>query len=299
MTTVRNKLFRKEAGLAYLLILPTFGLTFLFTIYPLITLFFKSFYTGSLLGNEHHFIGLKNYVVALENGGLHSIWITARYTIGFVILTVVIGLLIALLLNKPLKGMGIFRTVFIIPFVVPIVATAFSWLSMFNPAFGIVDRILREVGIPNIQWFNDPRAAIYTVILFSSWQYLGQNIILFLAALKTVPKNLLDAASIDGASSIRRFFSVTLPLLVPAGTIVVVLSTIRGLQTFTEIYILTRGGPLHSTSTTVFYIYQQAFKFYNTGTADALATILFLIIFFITVFQMKVLRKLGAEGYEG
>lgn len=287
----------KEAIFGYLLILPTFALTFLFTDIPLIRTMYDSFFRGSLLGGIQGFVGFKNYTSSLSGGGAMSLLVTLKFTIGFVILATLLGLLIGLLLNKPVKGISTFRTAFIVPLVVPIVATGFIWVTLFNPFFGIVDRILAAVGLPRVDWFNDPHAALVTVILFSTWQHFGQNVILFLAALKGLPKDLLEAAEIDGAGPFTRVKSIVLPLLVPSIALIVVLTTIAALQVFTQIYVLTGGGPVGSTTTAAFYIYSQAFTLYNTGTADALATILFLITIAITIFQMKVLKRFGSEGY--
>jgi ABC-type sugar transport system permease subunit len=287
----------KEYLLGYLLILPTFALTFLFTDIPLIRTMYDSFFQGSLLGGIKGYVGIHNYTTALRNGGAQSLLTTAKFSVGFVVLATLFGLLIGFLLNKPLKGITAFRTAFIVPLVVPIVATGFIWVTLFNPFFGIVDRFLGSLGLPRIDWFNDPHMALITVILFSTWQYFGHNVILFLAALKSLPKDLLEAAEIDGAGPVRRVMSIVLPLLVPSIALIIVLTTIASLQVFTQIYILTQGGPTGSTTTAAFYIYNQAFQLYNTGTADALATILFLITIAITVIQMRVLRRFGSEGY--
>lgn len=287
----------KEYLFGYLLILPTFALTFLFTDIPLIRTVYDSLFEGSLLGGIKGFVGIQNYITTLKGGGAMSLLVTLKFTIGMVVLSTLLGLIIGLLLNKPLKGISNFRTAFIVPLVVPIVATGFIWATLFNPFFGIVDRILVAFGLPRVDWFNDPHAALVTVILFSTWQHFGQNVILFLAALKGLPKDLLEAAEIDGAGPFTKLKSIILPLLVPSIALIVVLTTIAALQVFTQIYVLTGGGPVNSTTTAAFYIYSQAFTLYNTGTADALATILFIITILITIVQMKVLRRFGSEGY--
>lgn len=296
-TRTRRSRKGKEYLFGYLLILPTFALTFLFTDIPLLRTVYDSLFQGSLLGGIKGFVGLQNYTTTLAGGGAMSLLVTLKFTIGMVVLSTLLGLAIGLLLNKPLKGISTFRTAFIVPLVVPIVATGFIWVTLFNPFFGIVDRILVAVGLPRVDWFNNPHAALVTVILFSTWQHFGQNVILFLAALKGLPKDLLEAAEIDGAGPFTRLKSIVLPLLVPSIALIVVLTTIAALQVFTQIYVLTDGGPVNSTTTAAFYIYSQAFTLFNTGTADALATILFIITIFITILQMKVLRRFGSEGY--
>lgn len=282
---------------AYLMILPSLGLTFVFTLLPLIETVYHSFFRGQLLSPSTHFIGLKNYVDAWTTGGGAALLVTLKYSAGFLLVTTVLGLLVAILLNLRVKGISIFRTVFIIPLVIPIVATAIVWLTVFNQFFGLVDRALQVFHLPAVNWFS-PRTALLSVVMFSSWQYLGQDIILSLAALKSLPSELLEAARVDGATPFQRFRLVVLPLLMPSLTLIIVIGTITALQTFTQVDILTSGGPINATTTAAYYIYNQAFNIFNTGNAEALATILFLITIGITIFQMKVLRRMGSEGYE-
>lgn len=288
---------RRRQLFGYIMVLPTFGLTFLFTIFPLMETLFRSFYTGNLFSSSHVFAGLANYAALVQSGGIASLGTTAVYTLGFVTLATVLGLLSALLLNLPLPGGQAVRTLFIIPLVVPVVATAIVWVTLFNPYFGAVDALLRFFGMPSVNWLTDPRFALPTVIMFSTWQYLGQNVILFLAGLKAISREVLEQASVDGAFGAARFFRVTLPLIMPTVAVIVVIATINALQTFTQIYVITRGGPVGSTTTAAFYVYQQAFQFYNTGTADAMASIIFAITLVITVLETRMLRRVGAEGH--
>lgn len=281
---------------SYAMILPTFGLTALFTIYPLIVVVFRSFYSGSLFSLAHTFTGMANYITLLQQGGVASLGVTAEYTIGFVITATVVGIVGALLLNLPLKGSEVVRTTFIIPLVVPIVATAIVWTTLFNTYFGPVDALLSFLGLGRPDWLGSPNFALPTVILFSTWQYVGENVILFIAALRAIPVEVREQALVDGARGFKNFWRVTLPLITPSLIVVMVIGTIAAMQAFTQIYIITQGGPIDATTTAAFYVYQEAFTFFNTGAADAMATIIFLITILLTLLQTRILSRLGGGG---
>jgi multiple sugar transport system permease protein len=287
---------RRRNAFAYAMILPTFGLTALFTIYPLLIVVFRSFYSGSLFSLSHTFTGLANYVTLIQQGGIASLGVTAEYTVGFVVAATVIGILGALLLNLPLRGTEVVRTTFIIPLVVPIVATAIVWTTLFNPYFGPVDALLAAVGLGRPDWLGSPNLALPTVILFSTWQYVGENVILFIAALRAIPVEVREQALVDGARGLKNFLRVTLPLITPSLIVVMVIGTIAAMQAFTQIYVITEGGPIDATTTSAFYVYQEAFTFFNTGAADAMAAIIFAITLLLTLLQTRVLARLGGGG---
>ncbi len=281
---------------SYIMILPTFGLTALFTIYPLIVVVFRSFYSGSLFSMAHSFAGLANYATLLQQGGIASLGVTAEFTIGFVAASTILGMLGAMLLNLPLKGTEAVRTTFIIPLVVPIVATAIVWTTLFNTFFGPVDAFLSFLGLPRLDWLGSPNLALPTVIMFSTWQYVGENVILFIAALRAIPVEVREQALVDGARGFKNFWRITLPLITPSLVVVMVIGTIAAMQAFTQIYIITQGGPIDATTTAAFYVYQEAFTFFNTGAADAMATIIFAITILLTLLQTRVLVRLGGGG---
>jgi ABC-type sugar transport system permease subunit len=281
---------------AYAMMLPTFGLTALFTIYPLVNVLFHSFYSGTLFSLAHSFVGWANYVTLIQQGGIAALGTTAMYTVGFVLSATVMGILCALLLNLPLRGTEVVRTTFIIPLVVPIVATAIVWTTLFNAYFGPVDAFLSFIGLPRIDWLGNPAIALTTVVMFSTWQYVGQNVILFIAALRAIPVEVREQALVDGARGFKNFWRITLPLIKPILVVVMVIGTITAMQAFTQIYIITQGGPIDATTTAAFYVYQQAFQFFNTGASDAMASIIFVITLILTVLQTRVLSRLGGGG---
>jgi len=281
----RSGAVRQPRLLPYLFIAPAVGLTALFSVVPLAIAIHRSFYGGgtNIFQTKLNFVGLQNYSNALSSGGSQALEVTAIYTIGFIVLAMGFGLATALLLNMKLPGINHLRAPFIIPVVVPVVATALIWANLFAPQFGFINRVLEALGLHQADFTSSPSLALIMVLTFGVWQFFGENVILYLAALKSLPLDLLEAASVDGAGAWRRFRYVRWPLLRRATAVILVITTLTGLQTFTQIYVLTGGGPNGATSPIVYEIYNKAFVQFNTGQADALAAILFLISMVITI----------------
>ena len=277
--------------LPYVFIAPAVGLTVLFSLVPLGMLAYRSLFGGGIFATSLSYVGLQNYSNAFANGGTQSLEVTAVYTLGFVILTMGIGLAVALLLNVNVRGAAHLRAPFIIPLVMPSVGTALIWASLFAPQFGFINRILGGLGLHQADFTSTPSLALLMVLTFGVWQFFGENVILYLAALKTLPIDLVEAANVDGAGAWRRFRYIRWPLLRRNTVLIWVITTLTGLQTFTQIYILTNGGPNGSTTTALFYIFNEGFVQFNTGQADAMGVILFLISLFITVVQVGIFGR--------
>jgi ABC-type sugar transport system permease subunit len=279
--------------LPYLFIAPAVGLTALFSLVPLGIAVHRSFYGGgnNIFQNKLNFVGFQNYSDALSSGGTQALEVTAIYTVGFIALAMGFGLATALLLNMKLPGIDRLRAPFIIPVVVPVVATALIWANLFAPQFGLINRILEGLGLHQADFTSSPSLALIMVLTFGVWQFFGENVILYLAALKSLPVDLMEAASVDGAGPWRRFRFIRWPLLRRATAVIFVITALTGLQTFTQIYILTGGGPNGATSPIVYEIYNKAFVQFNTGQADALAGILFLISLLITVIAITTIGR--------
>lgn len=254
---------------------------------------YRSLYHGGVFGNNLHFVGLGNYRTMMSTGGGHALSVTAVYTIGFVVLAMSFGLALALLLNSRAPGVRRLRAPFIIPLVVPTVATALIWANLFAPRFGLINRMLSGLGLPQADFISSPRPALLMVLLFGTWQFFGQNVILYLAGLKSIPRDVIEAASVDGANAWRRFRHIQLPLLRRNTVLISVVTTLTGLQTFTQIYVLTRGGPQGATQTALYYTYDQGFVQFDTGRADAMGVLLFGISLVITIGQIGLLGRTG------
>jgi ABC-type sugar transport system permease subunit len=279
---------------AYPLIAPVLVLTVLFSVLPLVLVIRRSLYKGNIFDTDLSFAGLANYRDVFDTGGGHSLRVTAVYTIGFVLITMVLGLLVALLLDVNLPGLSWVRAFFVIPLVVPPVATALIWFTLFQPNTGLINRVFVAVGLPQTS-LDSGRTALVAVIAFGAWQFFGEVVLLYLAALKSLPGDVVEAAVIDGASAWQRLRYVRGPLLRNQTALIGVLATLTGLQAFTQIYVLTPdGGPGGSTQTALYYVYRQAFGLGSGGSAgraDAMAVVLFVISLVITVVQLAIVGR--------
>jgi multiple sugar transport system permease protein len=239
-----------------------------------------------------HYVGLANYKALTKDPAFRSaIGHTLLYTVIFVPVSVGGALALAVALNRKIRGIRFYRLAVFVPLVTSTVATGLVFLWLLDPTFGFVNYLLHTVGLPQQQFLQDPNEALYCIVAMTVWGWLGFDVIVYLAALQGVPEELLEAAEIDGASKWSRFRSIVVPLLGPATLFLVVWSTINALQLFDEIYVTTRGGPLGSTTVIVYYLYQQAFQFFNGGYGSAIAYVLFLAILVVTLVQLWVGRR--------
>lgn len=239
------------------------------------------------------FIGLGNYWELLQRP---LFWSALGHTVYFVAVGVPLSmgasLGAALLLNSPLaRCKPLFRTALFAPVVTTVVAVAVIWRYLFNTRYGMVNYLLGLLGIHPIDWLGDPHWAMPTIILFAVWKNFGYNMIIFLAGLQAIPLDLYEAARIDGASSWRQFRHITLPLLKPTLLMVAILTVSGYFQLFAEPYVMTEGGPLQSTVSVLYLMYDEGFKWWNLGSASAVAFLLFLIMFAVTVLMLKLSRR--------
>jgi multiple sugar transport system permease protein len=239
-----------------------------------------------------HYVGLANYRALTKDPQFRSaIGHTLVYTVLFVPISVGGALGIAVALNRKIRGIRFYRLAVFIPLVTSTVATGIIFLWLLDPTFGLVNYLLHLIGLPQQQFLQDPNQALYCIVAMTVWSWLGFDVIIYLAALQGIPQDLLEASEIDGASRWATFRSIVLPLLGPATLFIVVWSTINALQLFDEIYVSTRGGPLGSTTVIVYYLYQQAFQFFNGGYGAAIAYVLFVAILIVTLLQLWVGRR--------
>ncbi|MCR4415208.1 MAG: sugar ABC transporter permease, partial [Thermoguttaceae bacterium] len=215
---------------------------------------------------------------------------TFYYVLVSVPLRQVIALSIAMLLDQKLKGIFIYRTIFYLPAITPAVASAVVWTQIFNSDYGVLNNILRTVGMHPVKWFFDPNVAKPAFIFMSLWG-IGPQMVIFLAGLQSVPVELLEAAEIDGATAWQRFWSVSIPILSPVLFFNLVIGIIGSFQVFTAAFVMTGGGPQNSTLFMVLYIYLNAFRFFKMGYAASLAWMLFAIIMFFTFLQFRVSNR--------
>jgi multiple sugar transport system permease protein len=239
-----------------------------------------------------HYVGLANYRALTKDPQFRSaIGHTLVYTVLFVPISVGGALAIAVALNRKIRGIRFYRLAVFVPLVTSTVATGIIFLWLLDPTFGLVNYVLHLLGLPQQQFLQDPNQALYCIVAMTVWSWLGFDVIIYLAALQGIPQDLLEASEMDGASRWATFRSIVLPLLGPATLFIVVWSTINALQLFDEIYVTTRGGPLGSTTVIVYYLYQQAFQFFNAGYGAAIAYVLFVAILIVTLLQLWVGRR--------
>ena len=241
------------------------------------------------------FVALGNYWELLHRP---LFWSALGHTLYFVVvgvpLSIAVSLGAALLLNSPLaRCKPFFRTALFAPVVTTVVAVAVIWRYLFNTKYGLANYALGGLGIHPVDWLGDPRWAMPTIILFAVWKNFGYNMIIFLAALQAIPADLYEAARIDGASPVRQFRHITLPMLGPTLLMVSILTVSGYFQLFAEPFVMTEGGPLQSTTSVLYLMYEEGFKWWNLGSASAVAFLLFLIMFAVTALMLRVARRGG------
>ena len=240
-------------------------------------------------------VGLRNYAELLQRP---LFWKALGNTLYFVVVGVPLSLAVslgaALLLDSRFaRFQPFFRTALFAPVVTTIVAVAVIWRHLLGTRYGFVNYALGAIGIAPIDWLGDPRFAMPAIIIFAVWKNFGYNMIILLAGLQSIPRDLYEAARIDGASALARFRCVTLPMLAPILTIVGILTVAGYFQLFAEPYVMTQGGPLQSTVSVLYFMYEEGFKWWNLGTASAVAFMLFLLIFAVTMLQLRQMRRAG------
>jgi len=257
-----------------------------FTAFPIVASLIIGFYNWPVIGS-HTFIGLKNYENLLTSKEFHTaILNTFVFVLLYVPLNIVISLGLAVWIgSKGIRFRGLYRTIFFIPAVTPVVANAAIFSLILSPN-GLIDSLMQTwFGVQAPNFLGSKTWAMPAVVMLSIWQGFGYNMLVFSAALDAVPTSLTEAAAIDGAGTVARFFRIVLPLITPSIFFAVVLTLISSFQVFTQAYVLTGGGPGNATTTMVVYLYEQGFQFYKMGLASAVAWVLFIIILVITVLQ--------------
>jgi multiple sugar transport system permease protein/sn-glycerol 3-phosphate transport system permease protein len=233
-------------------------------------------------------VGFDNFEYLFTNSKFHTVlWNTLYFTVAAVGLSLVLGLLVALLLNQRLHLRDAARAVVFAPFMLSGAAIGIVWAYIFDPRFGILAEILGWIGLRSPDWLNRPEWAMPAVIIVYVWKNLGFTAVIFLAGLQAIPQDLYDAAKVDGANVFWRFRSVTLPMLSPIAFFLVVTSILSTFQSFDIIRIMTRGGPVDATNTLIYYIYEQGFIAFNAGRSAAAALIMFVLMMGVTLIQLK------------
>ncbi|HUZ34851.1 MAG TPA: sugar ABC transporter permease [Streptosporangiaceae bacterium] len=279
------------AGWAF--VTPGAAIIVLFGAVPIIWSAVMSFQDSNLLSPSTPFAGMANYRQMVHDPiVVQAIQHTLIYTALFVPGTMIVGLLLAVAMNRKIRFISLYRTAAYATMAISTISEALVFIWLFDPSYGIVNYFLSLIGVPAQQFLNSPSQALYVIVVMTVWGWAGFSVVIYLAALQGVPQILLEAAAIDGAGPWRTFRRVTLPLLSPASLFLAVWLSINALQLFDEVYLSTQGGPLNATTVLVYYLYEQAFQNFNFGYASAIAYFLFIVIIVITAIQFRVGRRL-------
>jgi multiple sugar transport system permease protein len=279
---------------AYAFITPAFVVFSVFTAFALFFLLYMTFHEWSIIQPQKPFVGLDNYRDLVHDERFRrSVINTFYYTGAQVPLTMAVGLGIALLLNLPLRGRGVMRTMFFLPNITPLVVVAIVWKWLYNGDFGLFNFYLLKLHLIDqpLLFLADKNLAMPSVVLMQVWNGVGFAMVVYLAGLQAIPEELYEAAKVDGAGPFQRLRRITLPMLRPSTIFLVVIEIIFAFQIFTQIFVMTSGGPVDRTTTVVYYIYESAFKFFEMGYASTVAFALFLMLFVFTLAQIRIQRR--------
>jgi len=284
----RRRLLRSDNWQAWVYLVPTILGLAIFSIGPVIESFFLSF-TKYEIVTPPIWIGLANYAQLVSEPLFWKILLnTVLYTVGFVPSGVILSLLLAVLVNQKLRGVLLFRSLYFLPVVSSTVAIALVWSWLYDPQFGAINDLLFTVfHINGPNWLGSTTWALPALIIMGVWKSLGYNMVIFLAGLQGVPDELYEAAKVDGAGRVRRFWHITLPMISSTSFFVMIITIIGSFQVFEQTYVMTQGGPAYATLTLSYYIYQNAFEWFHMGYAAALGYVLFFLILIVTLIQMR------------
>jgi ABC-type sugar transport system permease subunit len=276
---------------AYAFIAPSALILAVFTAWPIAQAFWMSLHDWSFTASVHPFVGLGNYgQLFVDPLFWNAARTTAVYTIATVPFQIGLALGLAVALNGKIRGRAFLRSAYFIPVISSVAVMAIVWMFLFDPDIGLVSAWLLKLGFGRIAWLREPGSALVAVILVGIWKSVGFNMVLLLAGLQGVSKDQLEAAALDGANNWQQFRHVTVPALRHTLLFVTVISIIASLQAFDQIYVMTRGGPLHSTETLVYYAYQNGFDYFQMGYASAISVILFLFIAVVSIVELRLFR---------
>lgn len=264
----------------------------LFLVVPAIYGLYLSFTGETLTGANSGLVGLANYTEALQDPDMwrslgNTLWFTLLSTVPLVVLS----LAFALLVNLGLAGRWLWRLSFFLPYLLASTVVVLFWSWMYNPKIGLINGLLAEFGIAPVAWLQDPKVAMFSVVITTLWWTVGFNFLLYLAALQNIPEQQFEAAAIDGAGKWRQLFSIVIPQLAPTTALILTLQVLASLKVFDQIYMLTGGGPAGSTRSIVQYIYESGFTGYRFGFSSAISYLFFAIIVLVSLAQYRLLNR--------
>ncbi len=276
---------------ALIALMPAMLVLGIFSIYPILYSGYLSLHDWDGFSPNRTFVGLQNYLDLFNSAQFwHSLQITLIYVVSITVLSSIGGLFIALLLNSGIRGVTFYRILYFLPVVTATVAAATVWRYLLDPGSGLVNTLLRQIGVQGPAWLTDPRFALLAVILVGVWKRVGFNMVIFLAGLQTVPHVYYEAAMVDGANTRAQFRYITLPMLAPTTLLVAIMSLIDAFLVFDTVFVMSNGtgGPVGSTEVLGFILWREAFRYFNLGDASAVGWILFLMVMIVTIVQWRI-----------
>jgi multiple sugar transport system permease protein len=286
MTLKRETSVYQKIG--YLFILPAFFLIAVFQLYPLVRNLVLSFYSWDMVTSAPRFLGLGNYRELLADENFYqSLKVTVLYSLGFVPVSMAMGLGLSVLMTKKSRMNVLYRTVFFSPTVTSMVAMSAVWMFIYHPQYGSLNTLLGLFGMEPVRWLNSPDTALLSLVIMNIWKRFGFCTVVYLSALLNVSGEIQEAATIDGASSFQIFWRIKLPMVSPSTFMLVIMMTIESFQVFTQINVMTGGGPNFSTTNLVTYLYKQAFDQFRVGYGSAIAVVLLAVILLVNLIQMR------------
>ncbi len=282
---------KKHILYAYLFFLPFGIIFFLFRVLPVAQTIWMTFHKWDVFGTPE-FIGLANLQKAFTTPRFwSSLWHTVYFTLLTTPLLVIFGFLLAILINSNIKFKGFFRSAFYVPYILSISVTCLTWILLYNSSYGLINSMLNSIGISPVNWLGDKTWAMPAIAITTVWWTLGFNFLIYLSGLQQISTSYYEACDIDGANGLQKMWHVTFPLLKRSHVLVIVLQVVASLKIFGQVYIMTRGGPGGSTRVLVQYIYEQGFKYFKMGYAQAVAFIFFLIMLAVSYFQIRLMMS--------
>ncbi len=276
-----------SAALPYALVFPTLFFVLVFTVYPTLRLIYDSLFLSNQAVQIPQFIGLGNYVALFQDDGFRQVLLnTFVYGVVTVPVSIVLALTLAILLNRKIRALSLYRLAYFYPAILPMVSAASIWLFMFTPDYGLVNIFLTTFHLPNLNWLGEPALALPALMIVGIWKQTGYLMIFYLAGLQALPQDVYEAAELDGAGPFAQARHLTLPLLTGTTLFVSTIAVLNAFQTVDQVYIMTGGGPNNATDMLLFNLWQTLFSFYDVGRANAISVILIatLLIFTITNF---------------
>ena len=282
---------RKIASI-FVFVLPALIPLLVFWIYPIIRSIWISFTDWDFMTPTYHIVYFKNYISLFKDARFYNaLWNTLVFTVGTLAPTIIIGLMLAVFLQKPFLGSGVMKFILFSPWVTPTVAISIVWTWIFQPDDGLANLVLSLAGLPALKWISSSQTAMLSVIIVTVWKSMGYAMIFYLSALEKVPQELYEASALDGAGKWKQFVSITFPSISLTTFFLMIITMVNSLQAYDQIQILTQGGPSGSTRTLLYMYYQLGFKEFKMGQATAVATVMIVITVVLSLMQFGASKK--------